>query len=544
MAGLDSDVSEQLRAVAAVRFRLFVNSLRSFRGRANLFSRIVAALLITIAAVGGAFALGATGWELTRAGKLEWLGVFFWIISFFWQFFPLMASAFTQNIDTTALLRFPLTYRGYFLVRMIFGALDIATALGFTWSVGLCLGVAFGSVSLVPWALLALLSFAAFNLLLARMIFVWIEHWLSRRRSREVLGLIFFVLMIGFQFVGPALNRYSKRPLPQRVQVLLKLAPVERSLPPGLAAGMLQRAAEREIPAAFLAMAGIWACSAVALFFLHLRLRQQYAGENPDSASGTQNVVVDKGLRRGWSLPFAPASVSAVFEKEIRYLSRSGPMLFTMIMPMVMVILLWGSRSNALGNRSDFFFPIGAGYCLLVMTNVIYNSFGADGGGVQSLLLSPVSFRRIVLAKNLAHLAVLIAEVLLLGVSVILIYHTPPLSFFAATLAWYLFAAPLNFAAGNLLSLYQPKRVDYAIFGRQRASETTIFISLFVQLAVMGLGGLAIYLGYRFSNMWLAVMALGAIAIPAIATYVILLNNIDRIVIARREVLASELCKA
>jgi len=207
VAGLTPEVREQLRAVANARWRLLVNSLRSTRGRLNLVSRTIAGILVTGAALLGAFGLGATAWEFTRTDKLPWLAVFFWIVFLFWQFFPVMASALAQNVDTTTLLRFPLTYRTYFFVRMAFGAIDIATALGLCWSLGLFVGISAAAPRLIPWAFLAVLAFVVFNLLLSRAIFVWIEHWLSRRRSREIMGLLFFVMMIGFQFIGPALGR-------------------------------------------------------------------------------------------------------------------------------------------------------------------------------------------------------------------------------------------------------------------------------------------------------------------------------------------------
>jgi uncharacterized membrane protein required for colicin V production len=112
------------------------------------------------------------------------------------------------------------------------------------------------------------------------------------------------------------------------------------------------------------------------------------------------------------------------------------------------------------------------------------------------------------------------------------------------TFCWYLFAAPINFGVGNLLSLYSPKKIDYAVFGRQRASETTIFASLAVQLVVMGIGALAIFLGYEYADYWLGTLVLAVLAIPAIVAYLILMRRIDRIVMTRREVLATELCKA
>ena len=219
-------------------------------------------------------------------------------------------------------------------------------------------------------------------------------------------------------------------------------------------------------------------------------------------------------------------------------------MLFTMVMPLVMIMLLWGGKKSFLQHQVGFFFPIGAAYCLLIMTNIVYNSFGADGGGIQALLMAPVRFRQIVFGKNLAQFAVLFTEVLILWVGISLIYEPPHIAYLAVTLAWYLFAAPLNFGVGNLLSIYSPKRIDFAVFGRQRASETTILASLGVQLAAMGLGALAIFVGYHYSNIWLGTLILLILSVPSIAGYVVLMRRIDGMILSRREVLASELCKA
>lgn len=543
MAGVVPKAGEQLRAVARLRWRLVLNSLRSVRGRMNLVSRSIAGLFVTAAGVGGAFALGVTSWELTRAHQAEWLAAFFWIVFLFWQFFPVMATAFTQNIDTSALLRFPLTYQTYFFVRLAMGTLDIATALGLFWSLGIGIGVSTAAPHLIPWVILAILAFIVFNVLLARAIFVWIEHWLSRRRSREIMGLLFFVLMIAFQFIGPALDHYSKRPASQRFGYVAKVVPVQRALPPGLSTEIIGAAEAGDSTRLLGALLLVVTYSGAALALLHLRLRQQYRGENPEGNASTVTAI-DGAVRRGWKLPFFSAPVSAVFEKEIRYFSRSGPMLFTMIMPLVVILLLWGGRKSFLQHQSEFFFPIGAGYCLLVMTNLVYNSFGGDGGGIQSFLMAPVTFRQVVFAKNLAQFAVLVVEIAILLLGVSLIYHPPHLVFLVLTFCWYLFAAPINFGVGNLLSLYSPKKIDYAVFGRQRASETTIFASLGVQLGVMGIGALAIFLGYHYQDYWLGTLILAALAIPAIGAYLILMRRIDVIVMARREMLATELCKA
>ena len=108
----------------------------------------------------------------------------------------MLASAFSENIDSSNLLRFPLTFRSYFLVRLAFGSLEPATAIGILWSLGIVLGITAAAPSLFFVAALSLLAFAILNILLGRMVYVWVERWLARRRTRELLGVIFFLFII------------------------------------------------------------------------------------------------------------------------------------------------------------------------------------------------------------------------------------------------------------------------------------------------------------------------------------------------------------
>jgi ABC-2 type transport system permease protein len=546
MAGVEVQSGEQLRAIALLRWRLVVNSLRSIRGRLNLVSSILGGLLVLGAGLIGGFVLFLVATWATAQDHLhlQWLALPFWLIFFFWQLFPVMATAFTQNLDSSSLLRFPMSYSTYFLVRVVYGTLDIATGLGLFWLAGLFLGISFADLRLAPWALLTIGLFAAFNIMLARMIFAWIEHWLSSRRSREILGFLFLLSMVSIQVFGSEIGHHAQNISPQRLRGFARLLTVEQALPPGLAASSLTNAAQGQFSAALLAFALLAAFAGVAAWLLHVRLRRQYLGDNPAEGEKRQAQKEKSSVRRGWKLPLFSGPVSAVFEKELRYLSRSGPMLFTLIMPMVVVFVLWGGRRGMLGQQSAYALPLGAAYCLLVMTNLIYNSFGGDGGGIQFFLFSPVSFRQIVVAKNLAHLAIVAGEVFLLWLGVRIIYYPPPAVILSLTLTWYLFAAPINFAAGDLLSMYSPKRIDYATFGRQRANAATVFVSLVVQLLVTGTGALVVFLAARYRNLWIASLVLLGLAIPSILGYLFMLGQIDRIAMERREVLATELCRA
>ena len=70
-------------------------------------------------------------------------------------------------------------------------------------------------------------------------------------------------------------------------------------------------------------------------------------------------------------------------------------------------------------------FPAAVGYTLLVLTNLAYNNFGGDAGGIQFFYASPVSFREIVLAKNLTHASILAIEIVVAWISVGFLYGRP-----------------------------------------------------------------------------------------------------------------------
>lgn len=543
MAGIKPASSAQLRAITLLRWRLVVNSLRSVRGQLNLISRFLGGMLVL-----GMGAMGAAGlffvglWATTHDPR--WLALPFWIVFLFWQLFPVLASAFSQSIDADALLRFPMTYPTYFLVRVIYGTLDIPTALGMFWLFGLFLGISFADVRLAPWALLVIGIFAVFNILLGRTIFSWIEHWLSRRRSREVVGFFFLLVMVGFQVVGSLIGHHARNLNPQKLDELAKFFPVAQALPPGLAAASLSSAIQGENPGALVFFVLLAICAAGVAGVLHLRLHSQYRGDNPAGGEKRRAPLEKSAIRRGWKLPWFSGPVSAIFEKELRYLSRSGPMLFALIMPMIVVFVLWGGRRGFLGQQTAYALPLGAAYCLLVTANLVYNSFGAEGGGIQFFIFCPVSFRQIVVAKNLAHMTIVATEIFFLWLGVEVIYGPPGPAILALTVAWYLFAAPINFAAGDLLSLYSPKRIDYATFGRQRASAGTVLVSLSVEATMVAVGVLTTLLAVHNGNLWIAVLVLLGLSIPSIAGYFFLLSRIDQIAMARREVLATELCRA
>jgi ABC-2 type transport system permease protein len=545
----------QLAAIAWLRWRLFVNSLRSTRGTLELVSRIMVSFAFAIGGFGGAFGMGIAASLSISAGKPELLALPLWFVFIFWQTFPIMATAFTNNPDSSDLLRFPLSYGSYFLVRMTYGAFDPATALGSLWSLGILVGVGFAKPALLPWAALVLLAFAAFNLLLMQMVFAWVERWLAQRRTREIMGILFVLLMLSFQLIGPLLRYFEGRSGPAAHRSVERyvdvLAPVQGMLPPGLAADAIAQAVHSRFMTGFSSLALLCAFVLVTGYCLHVRLRAQYHGENLSEVAAASAVPKDRSLQLGWNLPGFTAPVAAVFEKEIRYLLRSGPMLITLIMPLfVLFVFRFGAMNSAhhsgifLWRTPDMAFPAAAGYTLLMLTNLAYNNFGGDAGGIQFFYASPVRFRDIVLAKNLTHAGILAIEIVFAWIAVSFLYGRPALDVTIAALAGLLFAAPINFSAGNLLSLCAPKKVDYSSFGRQRASQTTVLISLGVQIFVVGVGVAVFWIARSYGNFWIATLILLVLAGISLSAYVVILNRMDGLALQRRETLVAELCRA
>jgi ABC-2 type transport system permease protein len=541
----------QLSTIAWLRWRLFLNALRSTRGQLELISRIFVSLAFALGGLGGALLLGVSAYFFLSAGKPEMLALLLWAIFLFWQLFPIMATAFTNNPDSSDLLRFPLSYRSYFLVRLAYGAFDPASALGSLWSFGVLVGVGFAKPAVLPWTLLVLLVFVVFNLLFMQMVFSWVERWLAQRRTREIMGVLFVLVMLSFQLIGPLTRHFSRQAHPQVQRFVAILAPAQAILPPGLAADAIVQGIYPQFLAALSSLALLGAFLMVIGYGLHVRLLAQYRGENLSEVIAPSLAPRDRQLRLGWHLPGFTAPVTAVFEKEIRYLLRSGPMLLTLIMPIFMLVVFRFGAMNSVRHPGASFartpnlaFPVAAAYTLLMLTNLIYNNFGGDAGGIQFFYAAPVRFRDIVLAKNLTHAGILALETLIAWVAVTSFYGRPALAITITTLAGLLFAAPVNFAVGNLLSIYSPKKLDYSKFGRQRASQITVLLSLALQLVVIGVGVSAFVTARYLGNLWIATLLLLLLSGISLSLYWLMLNRVDRLALDRRETLVAELCRA
>ena len=67
---------------------------------------------------------------------------------------------------------------------------------------------------------------------------------MAQRRTREIFSILFFLMMIGLQLLGPLAGRYGARIGPEAKALGEQISPVQKCFPPGAAAhggGLLAR---------------------------------------------------------------------------------------------------------------------------------------------------------------------------------------------------------------------------------------------------------------------------------------------------------------
>jgi ABC-2 type transport system permease protein len=546
--GVAPSTRAQLSLFATLRWQIFRNSLRTWQGRLQVAAFAFTSVLFGAAVLGSGAGLGAVAYIAVKHGEFQFLSAALWAVFVAWQLLPLYISAVAAQFDFSNLLRFPLRYSSFWVLSLAYGLLDPAAVGAILWLVCIVIGVTVARSDLLPWTLLTLAAFAAVNLLLSRTVFAWLERWLARRRSRELLGLVFLVALLSSQLARPLAERWGQRAVP----LARRLQPVFNALPPGLGRQALASAAHDRPLAAlgtnfFLALYGLVFAGA-----LELRLRAQYRGDDlgegqaPARLGGVPTV---RAARPGWNLPSLSGPVGALVEKELRYLLRNGPLLFSLVMPVLLLLVLdlTGNRPargrNPFATMPELMFSVGVGFAMLGLTNLSYDSLGFDGRGVQLLFIAPVRFRDVLLSKNLAQCIAFVVQLLVIWIAVSLRYRPPGEMVLLATLSALPLALAVNLGAGNLLSLYFPRQKEFGAFRRQGVSPVALLTSLLMQIVVVGFGAITLLWARSLHRLWMAAVIFLAAGVLAAWGYTLVLDRCGLIALQRRETLTAELCR-
>jgi ABC-2 type transport system permease protein len=542
----------QYAALARMRARQFTNGLRTNEGAFEFGARAVSFILYSCIGLSLGAAACAAAYSIVLNQHWQILAVEFWALCFIWQAMSIALASFQEQYDLSGLLRFPVGFGSFVLLHLLFGLIDVSTIIGGLCCVGILIGATLARSDLFGWALLTLAGFAAFNILLVRVILVWIDRWLAKRRSREIVSALFLFGLLSLQLLNPAFRgdfdddapqakHHAARSVAGKAHTWLRSARKAQAwLPPGLAGNVMQQADEHAPAPAIGSVAALGAYVLCVGGLLALRLRAEYRGESLGEASNRKKA---EARDSGWLIGGGP--IAAVIEKEFRTLTRSVPQLYALGVPMVMVFIIGNVFRGATGSQHSFqlAFPVCVAYGLLGFVQLIYNNLGAEGPGIQLLILSPTPMRTILLGKNLFH-AALFGTVALVSMFLASLRLGRPSAVVAATmLGWLAFALPANLAAGNLLSLIMPYRINLGRLGRQQGSQANAFLSMVIQASWLGMGAGVISLCAFLDRLWMAVIILAAMAFGAVVAWIVVLRKADAIVNARRGKLIARLTK-
>jgi ABC-2 type transport system permease protein len=539
----------QYAALAEMRWSMFRHGLRTTRGMMELGARTIALVLYGGMGLVLAAGFGGGAYAIAVNGKWEIFSALFWVLFLMWQVVPVSLASVQEHFDLGGLLRFPVSFGAFFLLYLIFGFVDVSTIMGAICSVGIWAGVMLARPDLYAWTALGLAVFAAFNILLVRAISAWIDRWLAQRRTREIVGALFFVALLCAQLLNPAYWSSQKHPhMSARTRAaglrwLDKANTVQHWLPPGLAALELERSAGGlSVPAAAaVSLLGVYVLGVGGV--LGMRLRGEYRGENFGDAPQRRKV---ERRTRAWLLD-GSGPIAAVMEKEARVITRAMPLIYALAAPLLMVFLLSGlfaNRGPGQGTASSFSLLVSLAYALVGFTQLFYNNLGPEGAGIQMLFLSPTPMRTVMLAKNLFHMLLFSVDAVLVCILASIRIGWPTPWAIAGTVAWLLFALPAHLAAGNVFSLIMPFRMNLGRITRQRGSQASALFSMLIQLGVLGVGAGTFAACLFFQRLWLAVPVLLVMAVAAWIAWMQVLGRVDTMAARRRESLLATLVRA
>jgi ABC-2 type transport system permease protein len=563
--------STQLLAVAWLRWRIFVNGMFRKRPRGNrqivglvfvILLRLIVWPVLALIVVGPVAASGFLAWMAISKSHPQSLASLLLGVALLWQFVSvngLSIAATIPSFDPASLVRFPLRFGRYFVLRSLLGLMTPSTIVGCLALLAAAVGIGIAKASLALPALIVMAIYALMNIYLTRMIGAWMERWLANRRFREIFSMLMALFAVSIQFLN--LRRGTMRALGTRSSWLLNILHSTGSylywLPSGFAAQAILLA--KHPLAALAQFAGLLASTALFAAIFAIRLHKQFLGEYL-SEGVAQRVNVQSAPRIKVSAlePAAlspPAATGAIFSptvaaclrKEWFILRGNGTQLIGLLTPLMFVIIFGMNRSLS-AITSTYFLPSAIAYVLIAALSSLYNIFGADGRGVQFYLLAPVRMFDVVLAKNLMSLAVIGVQVGLAWIIICVLARAPiPVSIQISTALWIVFVVAMNLAIGTLRSIQAPRHFVPGQGRQLRVSPTNRTSALLVLAVLFGCLLLQIPVAIAssyFKLPWLAVWVFGPFAAAAVFAYALVLRNADRLILAARDVFAEELCKA
>lgn len=464
--------------------------------------------------------------ELTRYLPLILMGVFF-----FWQVFPILLVSTGISLDLRKLRPYPVPLGDLFWLEVLLRVTACVEMLFVTT------GVAIGLLqhrAVRWWTPTWLVIFVALNLFLSTGLRDLLARVFARKRFREVISLVVLSLIALPQLL---LNRAVSGSW-QWTRYFDRITAWPWTA--------LARLAQGPFAWTDFGYTALWVAS--AFLFARWQFRQTFVFDE-------ETTGVRKSAPRPWaltesffSLPtrFLPDPLAAITEKELRFLSRSPRfrVLFMMSFSFGLLIFMPSFlRSREQGGffSSNFLTMVG-GYSLVLLAEVLFwNNLGFDRSAVATYFVTPVRFRTVLIAKNIAALCYVSLEIVILTIICRLFRLTvSPAKIFEAFAVLAMLTLFLA-AAGNIRSVRTPRPMNptQAMRG-PGAGRANLSMLLLFPLAVVP-AALPFGARYAFDSNLAFYLVLVIDMIIGAVVYHIALDSAERAALERQEQLISEL---
>lgn len=544
----------QLSALFWLKLKLFRNALRSRRAVTN---RVASALgmmvalafaLIVAGALGfAAYALNSTartGVDAERMARESFVFLFFIFVAVFvmWGVVPLGLGSGNQ-FDPRRFLLYPVSMSKIFVTDLLSDLVSLSSVYAVPVALAVALGAGAAMGRALPAFVLGLFAIL-FGMSFAKFLATSIGALLRKRRTRgeTLLALLGAIVALAGTFAGqlarlmmPHLSRYEG--------MIYGLW----WIPPGAVASGLTEGLRPGGAATFLLAAttlGLYALVFIALtFWVARRAALETGGGRAKKARAAKPAAAGVAELTGWRLPFVSAELSAVIEKELRYVARNAQVRLLVVMPLIIVGLRLVRRSGAekdkrvlehAGRFVEFFERYGQGlteaggvlYIFLLLSALACNLFAFEEGGMTAYVLAPVERRTILLGKNAVVTFVAFAYTLFFLVVTEIAFRdltAASLVFVALCFATY---APLSALVGNWLSMRFPRRLAYGKRMNLTGVPSLLLLPLMLLMALVPLA--SVFAGYFAQSLLVKYVTLATFAVVALLLYAGFINEQGR----------------
>ncbi len=372
-------------------------------------------------------------------------------VLFYWQLSPVLAASLGASLALEKLLVYPIPFRQLFTIETL---LRLTTSFEVVILLcGVSTGLARNPAVPAASALLALALYAASNLLLSAGLRQALERLLARKRLREILLLVLILAAAVPQVmlvtgVPSWLGRlWMAAPLAWWPWTVVSKLALGARWPLGwmLALGWL----------ALTYWYGRWQFARS----LRFDARAQQAG----AYSTTGRVAwLDRVFR--WPSFVFRDPMAAMLEKELRSLSRTPRFRLVFLMGFTFGPLIWMpisfGRNHADSMLVNNYLTLVSVYALILLGDVTFwNALGLDRSAAQLYYLMPGSFGRVLAAKNLAAMFIVLIEVTVVMVACLALKMPLSLTKAVEAYAVTLTLSGYLLAMGNLSSVFYPEGV-------------------------------------------------------------------------------------